>query len=158
VVPHPIVLGAKLILLIAIIVALVVLHAYLAPAHFRIAVIIGIALFLLLSAGIWVWFAKVISNPDSKMAKQMILSQEARSENGFRAAGEKFATLLGERGVAASPLRPSGVAIIGGKRVPVVTDGEFIPSGSTVEIVTVKGARVVVRAVTETADQEENPD
>jgi membrane-bound serine protease (ClpP class) len=44
-----------------------------------------------------------------------------------------------------SPLRPAGVADLGGSRVDVVSDGSFIDAGAPVEVIRVDGNRVVVR-------------
>jgi membrane-bound serine protease (ClpP class) len=49
--------------------------------------------------------------------------------------------------VARSDLRPSGVADIGGRRVDVVSDGDFIAAGHPVEVVLDEGYRRVVRRV-----------
>jgi membrane-bound serine protease (ClpP class) len=53
--------------------------------------------------------------------------------------------LLGQSGFATSFLRPSGVAAIGGRRVDVLTEGEFVPAGTPVRVTRVEGARVFVR-------------
>ncbi|HUG54588.1 MAG TPA: NfeD family protein [Vicinamibacteria bacterium] len=53
--------------------------------------------------------------------------------------------LLGRSGRVVSPLRPAGIADIGGERVDVVSDGEFMESGTLVHVVRVDGNRVVVR-------------
>jgi len=55
-----------------------------------------------------------------------------------------FTSLYGKMGVAASYLRPAGVALVDGKRVDVLTQGEFIPEGTPVRITRVEGARVFV--------------
>lgn len=52
---------------------------------------------------------------------------------------------VGERGVAASALRPAGVARFGGGRVDVVSEAEYIAAGEAVEVIRVEGGRVVVR-------------
>jgi membrane-bound serine protease (ClpP class) len=57
------------------------------------------------------------------------------------------ATLVGRRGYALSTLRPSGRAEFNGEVLDVVTQGEFVESGQKVEIVEVRGNRVVVRQV-----------
>jgi membrane-bound serine protease (ClpP class) len=44
-------------------------------------------------------------------------------------------------------LRPSGTAVINGKRVDVVTEGAFIEPGQSIKVVAIEGLRVVVRAV-----------
>ncbi|WP_238473393.1 NfeD family protein [Desulforamulus profundi] len=49
--------------------------------------------------------------------------------------------------MAATPLRPAGTALIDGKRVDVVTEGEFIMPGTPVLVVMVEGTRVIVNAV-----------
>src|SRR5437867_4223838 len=57
--------------------------------------------------------------------------------------------LLHQSGVAHTPLRPSGTALINGKRVDVVTEGPFIERGAPVKVVAVEGVRIVVRPLTE---------
>ncbi len=54
-------------------------------------------------------------------------------------------SLVGRYGTAVSDLRPSGVANIEGERMDVVSDGEFVKSGSSLEVVRVEGRRVVVK-------------
>jgi membrane-bound serine protease (ClpP class) len=51
----------------------------------------------------------------------------------------------GTAGVALSDLRPSGIASIDGQRVDVVTEGEHIPEGEPIEVVSDEGYRRVVR-------------
>jgi membrane-bound serine protease (ClpP class) len=55
-------------------------------------------------------------------------------------------SLVGRFGTAVSDLRPAGVASIEGERMDVVSDGEFIRAGTTLEITRVEGRRIVVRA------------
>ena len=50
---HPIVLGAKAVVLLVIIVVLIILHGMLPPEQFRTAVFIGIGVFILSIAVIW---------------------------------------------------------------------------------------------------------
>jgi membrane-bound serine protease (ClpP class) len=61
--------------------------------------------------------------------------------------GTERPELVGQAGVAHTPLRPSGVAVIGGQRVDVVTEGSLIERGANVRVIAVEGARVVVRLV-----------
>lgn len=56
---------------------------------------------------------------------------------------------IGSRGTALTPLRPAGMASFGGKRVDVVSQGDFVESGQMVEVVRDEGNRVVVRAASE---------
>lgn len=52
----------------------------------------------------------------------------------------------GRRGRALTLLRPSGKAMIDGRHIDVVSDGEFVGAGADIVVVAVEGARVVVRA------------
>jgi membrane-bound serine protease (ClpP class) len=54
-------------------------------------------------------------------------------------------TLIGETGEALTPLRPSGTARIGGKRVDVTAVGEFLDPGAPVVVVAADGLRIAVR-------------
>jgi membrane-bound serine protease (ClpP class) len=51
----------------------------------------------------------------------------------------------GTRGAALSPLRPAGIASIDGRRIDVVSRGEFIETGAPIEVVRDEGTRVVVK-------------
>lgn len=59
-----------------------------------------------------------------------------------------FGGLRGRTGTASSFLRPAGIASIDGRRVDVLTEGEFIPAGTPVRVVRVEGARVFVEPAT----------
>lgn len=62
-------------------------------------------------------------------------------------AGGNHTALLGCTGIAASYLRPAGVATIGGQRVDVLTEGEFLTAGTVVRVTRVEGARIFVRPI-----------
>ena len=51
---------------------------------------------------------------------------------------------VGETGMAKSILRPSGKAMFGDRMLDVVSDGEFVESGSRIRVVAIEGARIVV--------------
>ncbi len=79
--------------------------------------------------------------PKSFFGKRMILATDEATAPG---AGDA-AVAVGAGGTAITPLHPGGTAEVAGRRVSVVTAGEFIESGTPVEVVTVEGARIVVR-------------
>ena len=54
---------------------------------------------------------------------------------------------VGDEGSAISSLRPSGKVQFGEAIVDVITEGDFVDSGSRVRIVTKQGTRIVVRCV-----------
>ena len=62
-------------------------------------------------------------------------------------SGDDYTGYLGQYGVAVTLLRPSGVAEIDGIRLSVVSEGDFVPAGTRVQVVLVQGSRVVVRPV-----------
>jgi membrane-bound serine protease (ClpP class) len=53
--------------------------------------------------------------------------------------------LLHQTGEAFTQLRPSGTALINGRRVDVVTEGGLIERGTPIKVVAIEGMRVVVR-------------
>ena len=150
---HPAVLGPKLLFAIVAIIVLVVLHGSLPPDQFRVAVLVAIALFLVFSVGVWAIALKLLSNPESRVAKGMILSEVQQKEAGYHASKSEFVSRVGQRGKALSTLRPSGVALFEGKRVQVVTRGEYIDGGATIEVVEKDGPHVVVQAVEDAPDR-----
>lgn len=79
--------------------------------------------------------------PDSRMA------QLYTSKGTVGDIGTERPELVGQAGVAHTALRPSGVAVIGGQRVDVVTEGALIERGAAVKVVAVEGARVIVRQI-----------
>lgn len=79
--------------------------------------------------------------PDSRVA-QLFVSKGAIGD-----IGAENPSLLNQTGETLTKLRPSGTAIIDGKRVDVVSEGAFIESGQTIKVVAVEGLRVVVRAI-----------
>ncbi len=79
--------------------------------------------------------------PDSRFAK-IFISHRVSGEIG---AGRP--ELLHEKGAAFTRLRPAGTAVIKGRRVDVVSEGQMIDAGTPVQVVAVEGMRVVVRAL-----------
>jgi membrane-bound serine protease (ClpP class) len=60
-------------------------------------------------------------------------------------AASDHQALLGQSGEAVTPLRPSGTARIGGKRVDVTAVGDFLEQGASVVVIAADGMRVAVR-------------
>ena len=52
---------------------------------------------------------------------------------------------IGARGTALSPLRPAGIADLGGTRTDVVSQGEYVLAGEPIEVTRVEDNRIVVR-------------
>lgn len=79
---------------------------------------------------------------------KFILRESLTAENGFISSSSRD-DLLWQTGVSATPLRPSGTAVIGEERVDVVTNGEFIAASRPLQVVQIDGSRVVVRETKE---------
>jgi membrane-bound serine protease (ClpP class) len=68
---------------------------------------------------------------------------------GSRAAAAEE-SLMGRVGEAITDLRPAGTALIGGRRVDVVTEGEYIERSATVRVIAIHGnVHTVARAAKE---------
>lgn len=96
--------------------------------------LLGVGVGLVLGTFLW---AKYF--PDSRAARIFVSEQQV----GELGVGD--ATLVNQTGVAHSSLRPCGTAIIGGKRLDVVTEGGFIEPATPIKVVAVEGLRIVVR-------------
>ena len=83
-----------------------------------------------------------------KLPKNLVLSVENGSVEGF-VSGDGDGAAPGQTGRAVTVLRPAGIAEIGGRRLDVVTQGEFIPEGSSLRVEAVEGSRIVVAAAQE---------
>lgn len=84
--------------------------------------------------------------PQTAAAKRMILSHEQTNQT---ATANPATELVGVTGSAETLLRPSGIAELKGKRLDVVAESGMIEPGSTIKVVAVEGARIVVRKVAE---------
>jgi membrane-bound serine protease (ClpP class) len=78
--------------------------------------------------------------------RHIILSEEERADLGYVAPLDQK-NLVGLKGTALTALRPSGAAMFDGKRIDVVSGGDFIPSGEALIVDRVEGVRVVVRRI-----------
>ncbi len=85
--------------------------------------------------------------PNSRVASAFRLSTRLATPEGLTLISEDMPELTGSVGTALSDLRPAGVARFGSARVDVVTEGDYVPSGSRIKVLRVEGNRVTVRAV-----------
>lgn len=81
------------------------------------------------------------------VGKTFILSATQEKSEGFHAPPSELVSLVGKSGKALTPLRPAGAALISGHRVDIVTQGEFVPAETEIEVIFVEGSRVVVRSL-----------
>ena len=79
--------------------------------------------------------------------------EAGESDNGGAPAGRSevdtatkvLAPSIGDRGTAHTALRPAGKGRFGNHYLNVVTDSEFVKAGAAIEVVELRGTRVVVR-------------
>lgn len=81
--------------------------------------------------------------PDRRAFGLLVL-RETLTETDASSDEEEYKLLLGQEGIAKSPLRPSGVVDFSGRRMDVQTLGDFIESGEKVVVKQVNGHRVLV--------------
>lgn len=87
--------------------------------------------------------------PKTEIGRRFLLFGPKNHEEVATSSERKLRSYAGKRGVTKTTLRPTGVAEIEGERVNVVSEGMIIEPGIPVEVVEVKGNRVVVREVEE---------
>ena len=81
--------------------------------------------------------------PRSKYFDRLILSTQLKTEEGYVGITD-HSSLAGQEGVAVTPLRPAGTAEIDGKRMDVVTMGDYIKAGERIKVLKVEGNKIIV--------------
>ena len=74
------------------------------------------------------------------------LQETLSSDNGVVSQSPELEDFLGCEGASVNALHPGGIAIIDGKRLDVVSRGEYIEKDSKVIVVEVTGNQIIVRA------------
>jgi membrane-bound serine protease (ClpP class) len=118
---------------ICLIAGVVLAYTELGPLAGNTTLILVITLFL---AGVIIWFRFF---PRSWLGRRFVSKGEVGS------LGVEQPELLHQTGTTLTTLRPSGTALINGRRIDVVTEGALVERGSPVRVVAVEGMRIVVR-------------
>jgi membrane-bound serine protease (ClpP class) len=93
-------------------------------------------------------FALLRSLPKLAAFNRLVLQDENSAAAGYTSSSrDADEEMMGKEGVTVSYLRPSGIAMFEGKRLNVITDGEFIEAQRQIKIVEARGSRVVVKAL-----------
>ena len=87
--------------------------------------------------GLLLWWMRAF--PNTKFGRKWIL--ESKVPDPIKVS---TAPTLGALGESLTALRPAGTARIDGRRISVVTDGEWIERGCPVSVTRVEGSRIVV--------------
>jgi membrane-bound serine protease (ClpP class) len=83
--------------------------------------------------------------PRLPFGRSLILQTGLSAGEGYASTPAGEPAWLGKSGASLTPLRPAGIADIDGRRVDVVSEGEFIDSGVPITVIRVDGNRIVVR-------------
>ena len=84
--------------------------------------------------------------PENAFIKRLAFNSQQGADY---VASADHRALIGLAGIAASYLRPAGVATLEGRRVDVLTEGDFVTAGSPIRVTRVEGARVFVEPIKE---------
>jgi membrane-bound serine protease (ClpP class) len=87
------------------------------------------------------WFFYVF--PNTSLGKKFVLEAESSVEDGCIAV-QDLKKYVGKEGVTQTMLRPSGIAIVEGERLDVISDCEFIEKGTQIKIVKESSGRLLV--------------
>ena len=109
---------------------------------FFVAALQALAVAIVLSVLLFALLQRVL--PENAFMKRLVF---AGAQGPDYVASSDHRSLLGKTGVAASYLRPAGVATFGDQRVDVLTEGDFVPAGTPVRVTRVEGARIFVRPI-----------
>jgi membrane-bound serine protease (ClpP class) len=103
--------------------------------------IIAIALLIIILALIWI----IRSLQRGRLSKSFLVLNEQSDGTSVPEVASAKNDLVGKSGVALTLLRPAGIAEIDGKRVDVMTAGEFLAKGCRVTVVKAEGMHILVR-------------
>lgn len=77
---------------------------------------------------------------------KLVLNETESNEAGYRSA-EDLKVFLGCEGTTSTVLRPAGIADFDGVRMNVSSEGDYIPAGTKVRIISVEGQKILVRKI-----------
>ncbi|MBT3293899.1 MAG: hypothetical protein HN919_11475 [Verrucomicrobia bacterium] len=81
--------------------------------------------------------------PETRTFQRLMLTKAVSAADGYQASAPTD-DLLGQTGVADTPLRPAGIGTFGDHRLNVIAQGEFIDRGDAIVIAETHGNRIVV--------------
>lgn len=74
----------------------------------------------------------------------LALNRQLSKQNGVVSQDQEIEVNIGMKGSAVTDLRPAGTAEIDDRRIDVVTDGDYIETGTSIVVTGVTGNRVIV--------------
>lgn len=85
--------------------------------------------------------------PSTRAWRKFILFTKQEKELGYTVGTKDLKRLTGKEGIAITPLRPSGIVEVNGKKLNALTRGEYVNSNTKIKIISVEGNKIVVEAV-----------
>ncbi|GAI18078.1 unnamed protein product, partial [marine sediment metagenome] len=85
--------------------------------------------------------------PSTRAWRKFVLSTEQKKELGYTVGTKDLKRLIEKKGIAITPLRPSGIVEVNGKKLNALTQGEYVDSNTKIKIISVEGNKIVVEAV-----------
>jgi membrane-bound ClpP family serine protease len=84
--------------------------------------------------------------PRTKFGKKMLLdAPEPEQLTPFAKETERLKRLVGMQGLAQTLLNPGGIVVVDGERYHAFTEGLMLDPGAPVEVVEIRGTRLLVR-------------
>lgn len=124
-------------------IVLICVGTVLASMHFGSLTAVGILLVIIAVLAVLVsWVLRSAAKGDMNRSELFLHDREQLHEQA-----SDMQVLVGKAGKTTSVLRPAGIADFDGVRLNVVTEGGFMESGQSVEIIRVEGKRIVVRPI-----------
>ncbi|MFO1093073.1 MAG: NfeD family protein [Planctomycetaceae bacterium] len=103
-----------------------------------------IAGLLVLIPGVLIGVYKVLN--DTKVGDRILLAApDLEDVTPYRQEQAHLEQLIGQIGTAVTPMNPGGMVSVAGERLHAFTEGLLVPQGGSVEVVAVRGTRIVVR-------------
>ena len=105
------------------------------------------SILIALSISVIGFFLLIKYIPSTRTWRKFVLSTEQKKELGYTVETKDLKRLTGGKGIVITPLRPSGIAEVNGKKFNVLTRGEYIDSNTKIKIISVEGNKIVVEAI-----------
>jgi len=118
-----------------------VVQAFMISGSVGLGVLLGVLIFF----PMYVWLL-IRAIPRSPLAKRIFLKQPPSGE--MTAEQESLAGLVGQEGVAETPLRLSGAVRINGRRYQAMAESDHIDAGQPVRVLRFDGMDLIVKPVT----------
>ncbi len=83
----------------------------------------------------------------SRWTRRLVLTQAQSREAGYQLARPgSLDGLVGRSGHCLTPMRPAGTIEVDGRRFDAISQGDYLPAGQKIRVLTASGLRVVVTA------------